>query len=254
MQNLFDLGGRVAVITGSTRGMGLEMARALGAAGAAVVVSGRDAGAARDAASQLEAEGIRATGIACDIADLVSVRAFADKVLATFGRVDALLLNAAASGVVGPMLEQGEKEFDDVMAGNVRGNFVLVNALAPQMIERRDGSIVFMSSIAGRRGSAFLPLYSVSKGAIDAVMRNFALTLAPHNINVNSINPGPVRTDFSRDALWGDPEREKALSGAIPMRRIAEASDVAGLAVLLASPAGRYITGQVIGLDGGATA
>lgn len=104
------------------------------------------------------------------------------------------------------------------MAGNVRGNLVLVNALAPQMISRNDGSIIFMSSIAARRGSALLPLYSISKGAVDLAMRSLAHTLGPHNINVNSINPGPVRTDFSRDALWGNPDREKALSASIPIR------------------------------------
>lgn len=254
MSKLFDLSGRVAVITGSTKGMGLEMARALGQQGARVVVSGRDAAVSERVAATLKAEGIEAIGIACDIADVASVRTFADKALSAWGRVDVLVLNAAGSAAVGPMLEQGVDDFDEAIAGNVRGNFALVNALAPQMIERRDGSVIFMSSIAGRRGSAFLPLYSVTKGATDSLMRNFALTLAPHNINVNSINPGPVRTDFSREALWGDPEREKALSAAIPMRRIAEAADVAGVAVLLAAPAGRYITGQIIGVDGGATA
>ncbi|WP_423200098.1 MULTISPECIES: SDR family NAD(P)-dependent oxidoreductase [unclassified Cupriavidus] len=254
MSRLFDLSGRVAVLTGSTKGMGLAMARALGQAGAKVVVSGRDGGVAEKVAASLQAEGITATGIACDIADPDSVRAFAEKALAAYGRVDTLVLNAAASGVVGQIVEQGGSHFDDVMAGNVRGNLELVNALAPNMIERRDGAIIFMSSIAARRASPMLALYSVSKAAVDMMMRNFAQTLGPHNINVNSINPGPVRTDFSRDALWGDPEREKMLSAGIPMRRIAEAEDVAGLAVLLASPAGRYISGQSIGLDGGATA
>ncbi|UBM08234.1 SDR family NAD(P)-dependent oxidoreductase [Cupriavidus metallidurans] len=254
MYKLFDMSGRVAVVTGSTKGMGLEMARALGASGARVVVSGRNAAISEKVAAALKSEGIDATGLACDIADTASVRAFADRVLETFGRVDALVLNAAGSGVAGSILEQGPEDFDAVMADNVRGNLVLVNALAPQMISRNDGSIIFMSSIAARRGSALLPLYSISKGAVDLAMRSLAHTLGPHNINVNSINPGPVRTDFSRDALWGNPDREKALSASIPMRRIAEARDVAGLAVLLASPAGRYISGQTIGLDGGATA
>ncbi|AQV97583.1 3-oxoacyl-ACP reductase [Cupriavidus necator] len=251
MQNLFDLGGRVAVITGSTRGMGLEMARALGAAGAAVVVSGRDAATAREAARQLEAEGIRATGIACDIADVDSVRAFAEQALAAYGRVDALVLNAAASGQPGSMLSQGPEVFDAAMAGNVRGNLVLVNALAPQMIDRRDGAIIFMSSIAAKRGSAFLGMYSVTKAATDQAVRSLALELGPSGINVNAINPGPVRTEFSREALWGDPEREARLAAGIPMRRIGEAGDVAGLAVLLAAPAGRFINGQSIGVDGG---
>jgi len=254
VSKLFDMSGRVAVLTGSTKGMGLAMARALGEAGAKVIVSGRSAEVSEKVAAELKASGITATGIPCDIADSASVAKFAEAALATYGRVDALVLNAAASAVVGTILGQGADKLDDVIAGNVRGNLELVNALAPQMIERRDGSITFMSSIAARRSSPMLALYSVSKATIDMLMRNFAQTLGPHNINVNSINPGPVRTDFSRDALWGDPEREKMLAGNIPMRRIAEADDVAGLALLLASPAGRYISGQSIGVDGGITA
>jgi NAD(P)-dependent dehydrogenase (short-subunit alcohol dehydrogenase family) len=251
MQNLFDLTGRVAVITGSTKGMGLEIARALGGAGAAVVVSGRDAAAAQGVAATLQGEGIQAKGIACDIADLASVRAFAEQAQAAFGRVDALVLNAAASGTPGSMLSQGPEVFEEAMAGNVRGNLVLVNALAPQMIERRDGSIMFMSSIAAKRGSAFLGMYGVTKAAADQAVRSLALELGPSGINVNAINPGPVRTEFSREALWGDPEREARLAAGIPMRRIGEARDVAGLALLLASQAGRFINGQSISVDGG---
>ncbi|CAG9186208.1 SDR family NAD(P)-dependent oxidoreductase [Cupriavidus pampae] len=254
MSKLFDMSGRVAVVTGSTKGMGLAMARALGEAGAKVIVSGRSAEVSQEVAEALRASGVTATGIPCDIADSASVQAFAKAALETYGRVDALVLNAAASGVAGQILGQGGDKLEEVIAGNVRGNLDLINALAPQMIERRDGSITFMSSIAARRASPMLALYSVSKATIDMLMRNFAQTLGPHNINVNSINPGPVRTDFSREALWGDPEREKALSANIPLRRIAEAEDVAGLALLLSSPAGRYISGQSIGLDGGATA
>ncbi|WP_020205756.1 MULTISPECIES: SDR family NAD(P)-dependent oxidoreductase [Cupriavidus] len=250
MQNLFDLTGRVAVVTGSTKGMGLEMARALGAAGAAVVVSGRDSAGAEAAAATLAAEGIQARGIACDIADVDSVRAFAEQALAAYGRVDALVLNAAAGATPGSLLTQGPELFDQAMGGNVRGNLMLVNALSPQMIARGDGAIVFTSSIAAKRGSAFLGMYSITKGATDQAVRSLALELGPKGINVNAINPGPVRTEFSREALWGNPEQEARLAAAIPMRRIGEAKDVAGLAVLLASPAGRFISGQSIGVDG----
>ncbi|CAG2156009.1 SDR family NAD(P)-dependent oxidoreductase [Cupriavidus numazuensis] len=251
MQNLFDLSGRVAAVTGSTKGMGLEMARALGSAGASVIVSGRNGDVARTVAAQLESDGIRAVGIACDIADLASVHAFAEQALAAFGRVDALVLNAAADGAVGSLLTQGPEVFDAAMAGNVRGNLQLVNALAPQMVERGDGSITFMSSIAAKRGSAFLGMYSITKGAVDQAVRSLALELGANGVNVNAINPGPVRTEFSREALWGDPAREAQLASRIPMRRIGEANDVAGLAVLLASPAGRFINGQSISVDGG---
>ncbi|CAG9176691.1 SDR family NAD(P)-dependent oxidoreductase [Cupriavidus pinatubonensis] len=251
MQNLFDLSGRVAVVTGSTKGMGLEMARALGSAGASVIVSGRNGDVARTVAAQLESDGIRAQGIACDIADLASIHAFAEQALVAFGRVDALVLNAAADGAVGSLLSQGPEVFDAAMAGNVRGNLQLVNALAPQMAARGDGSITFMSSIAAKRGSAFLGMYSITKGAVDQAVRSLALELGANGVNVNAINPGPVRTEFSREALWGDPAREAQLAARNPMRRIGEANDVAGLAVLLASPAGRFINGQSISVDGG---
>jgi NAD(P)-dependent dehydrogenase (short-subunit alcohol dehydrogenase family) len=251
MQNLFDLSGRVAAVTGSTKGMGLEMARALGHAGAAVIISGRNGEVAQTVAAQLESEGIRARGIACDIADLASVRAFAEQAVAAFGRVDALVLNAAADGAAGSLLSQGPEVFDAAMAGNVRGNLVLVNALAPQMVARGDGSITFMSSIAAKRGSAFLGMYSITKAAVDQAVRSLALELGASGVNVNAINPGPVRTEFSREALWGDPQREAQLAARNPMRRIGEAGDVAGLALLLASPAGRFINGQSIGVDGG---
>lgn len=251
MQNLFDLSGRVAAVTGSTKGMGREMARALGSAGASVIVSGRNGDVARTVAAQLESDGIRAVGIACDIADLASVHAFAEQALAAFGRVDALVLNAAADGAAGSLLSQGPEVFDAAMAGNVRGNLQLVNALAPQMVSRGDGSVTFMSSIAAKRGSAFLGMYSITKGAVDQAVRSLALELGANGVNVNAINPGPVRTEFSREALWGDPAREAQLASRIPMRRIGEANDVAGLAVLLASPAGRFINGQSISVDGG---
>ncbi|MDF3888413.1 SDR family NAD(P)-dependent oxidoreductase [Cupriavidus basilensis] len=254
MQNLFDLTGRVAVITGSTKGMGLEMARALGASGAALVVSGRDQAASEAVAAALQGEGFKAKGIACDIGDLESIRAFASQALDAYGRVDALVLNAAGSGVAGSLLSQGPEVFEQAMAGNVRGNLVLVNALAPQMIARGDGAIIFMSSIAAKRGSAMLGLYSITKAATDGAVRSLALELGPKGINVNAINPGPVRTEFSREALWGNPEQEARLAAGIPMRRIGEAKDVAGLAVLLASPAGRFIHGQSIGVDGGLSA
>ncbi|HXD05043.1 MAG TPA: SDR family oxidoreductase [Burkholderiaceae bacterium] len=253
-QSLFDMRGRVAVVTGSTKGMGLAMARALGAAGAAVVVSGRSEASSEQAAKALAAEGIDARGIACDIGDPDSVQAFAREALQACGRVDALILNAAASGAVGSILKNTREDFDSVMTGNVLGNMLLINALAPQMIERRDGSITVMSSRAAKRATPMLGLYGMSKAAVDQMVRNLAVDLGPHGINVNTINPGAVRTDFSKDALWGDPQREAALAAQVPMRRIGEADDVAGLAVLLASSAGRFITAQSISVDGGGTA
>lgn len=253
MKTGFDLTGRVAVVTGATKGMGLAIATALGEAGASLVISGRGAQSIADAESALAARGIRAQGFALDVADAASVEPFAAHAQAAFGKVDILVLNAAANTPNGSLLGQTAEQFDAVMASNVRANFVLVNRLVPPMIERRDGSVIFMSSRAAKRGSALLGLYAMAKAAIDQYARNLALELGPANINVNSICPGPVRTDFST-VLWADPANEARLAAATPMRRIGEPGDVAGLALLLASPAGRYIHGQNISVDGGMTA
>jgi NAD(P)-dependent dehydrogenase (short-subunit alcohol dehydrogenase family) len=251
MHQLFDMTGRVAVITGSTKGMGLEMARALGTAGAKVVVSGRSEETAKATADQLAKDnGIIAAGLGCDIADMESVRKFAKQSQEAFGRVDALVLNAAADPPVGSMLSQGPNELEATFRGLLSGNLVLVNALLPPMIERKDGSIIFMSSRVSQRGSKGLGLYSVGKAAVDSLVRNLVAEIGASNVNVNSINPGVVRTDFSR-FIWEDPEAEKRIAFTIPLGRVAEAGDVAGLALLLASPAGRYITGQDIFVDGG---
>lgn len=254
MNTLFDLTGKVAVVTASTKGMGLAIARALGSAGAKLVVSGRSTNTSEATAAQLRDEdGFDAVGLACDITNPDSVQRFAADALAAFGRVDALVLNAAGPPPFGPLLGQTAGQFDDIMAHGVRGDLVLVWALAPQMIERRYGSIVFMSSRVAKRGTGALGMYGMAKAAIDQLVRNLALELGPSNINVNSINPGAVRTDFSR-ALWESPEREKATISTIPMGRIAEPDDVAGLALLLVSGAGHYINGQNISVDGGSTA
>ncbi len=254
MKNIFEMKGRVAVVTGSTAGMGLAMARALGDAGAAVVVSGRDAARSSATAQVLLAEGIEAVGIACDIVDLKSVERFAKDAQHAFGRVDALILNAAGAGLPGSLLKQTAADFEAVMHANVSGNLALIHALSPAMIERKDGAIIFMSSRTAKRGTAMLGLYGMSKAATDMLARSLAIELGAHGISVNTICPGPVRTEFSREALWGDPEREKKLAATIPMGRIGEADDVAGLALLLASRAGRFITGQNISVDGGGTA
>jgi NAD(P)-dependent dehydrogenase (short-subunit alcohol dehydrogenase family) len=253
MQSGFDLSGRVAVITGATKGMGMAIANSLGRAGASLVISGRSTESVAQAQSDLAASGIRAKGFVLDVSDAVSVESFTKHASAAFGKVDILVLNAAANTPSGSILSQTVEQLDAVIAGNVRASFVFVNALVPQMIERRDGSVIFMSSRAAKRGTALLGLYAMAKAAIDQYVRNLALELGPSNINVNSICPGPVRTEFSR-ILWEDAEMEARMVATTPMRRIGAPEDVAGLALLLASPAGRFIHGQNISVDGGMTA
>jgi NAD(P)-dependent dehydrogenase (short-subunit alcohol dehydrogenase family) len=251
--DMFNLFGKVALITGATKGMGLAIATALGSAGANLVISGRTEQSVGDSGSHLASLGFRTRSLVMDVHDRDSVEAFARDAKDAFGRVDVLVLNAATNTPNGPMIERTEKEFDDVMTTNVKRHLTLINAFTPDMIERRDGSIIFMSSRVAKRGTANLGLYAISKAAIDQYVRNLAIELGPYNVNVNSICPGPVRTDFSR-VLWEDPGREAQVAAATPMKRLAEPGDIAGLALLLASPAGRFIHGQNISVDGGMTA
>ncbi|WP_176060178.1 glucose 1-dehydrogenase [Paraburkholderia sp. BCC1876] len=251
--DMFNLSGKVALVTGATKGMGQAIAEALGAAGATLVISGRSAKSAAETEAHLSSRGFRARALVMDLNDPESVETFARTAKDAFGRIDVLVLNAAANTPNGPMIGRTEKEFDDVMANNVKRNLTLINAFSRDMIDRRDGSIIFMSSRVAKRGTAQLGLYAVAKAAIDQYVRNLAIELGPFNVNVNSICPGPVRTDFSR-VLWEDPGREAQVAAATPMQRIAEPGDVAGLALLLASSAGRFIHGQNISVDGGMTA
>jgi NAD(P)-dependent dehydrogenase (short-subunit alcohol dehydrogenase family) len=251
MNQLFDMSNRVAVVTGSTKGMGLAIARAIGAAGAKIVISSRSEEIAKATADQLrKVEGIHAKGIGCDITDIDSVRRFAKQTQEAFGQVDALVLNAAGVPPLGSILNQGLHELDLTVSGYLSGNLLLVNEILPQMIARKEGSILFTSSITAIRGSKLLGMYGMAKAANDQLVRNLVAEIGAANVNVNSINPGSVRTDFSR-VLWENPEREKAVVSTIPLGRIGEPGDVAGLALLLVSQAGRYITGQSILVDGG---
>jgi NAD(P)-dependent dehydrogenase (short-subunit alcohol dehydrogenase family) len=251
MHQLFDMSNRVAVVTGSTKGMGLAIARALGAAGAKLVISSRSEDIAKAAANQLhQTEGINAKGIGCDITDIDSVRRFAKLAQEAFGQVDALVLNAAGVPPLGSILNQGLNELDLTVNGYLSGNLLLVDEILPQMIARKEGSILLTTNINAIRGNKLLGMYGMAKTANDQLVSNLVAEVGASNVNVNSINPGAMRTDFSR-VLWENPEREKAVVSAIPLGRIGEPADVAGLALLLVSQAGRYITGQSILVDGG---
>jgi dehydrogenase/reductase SDR family protein 4 len=192
-------------------------------------------------------------GLALDVTDAASVERFARRALDAFGRVDVLVGNAAADPPIGPLAKIDLAAFGPAMEANVRSNLALVNALAPGMAERRDGAFVFTGSILGQRGNEALGLYGITKTALEGLVRNLAVEWGRHGIRVNAIAPGFVRTDFSR-VFWSNPEIEKRVVERTPLGRIAEADDVAGLALLLGAPAGAFISGQVIGVDGGASA
>lgn len=251
---LFDLGGKVAIVTGSTRGIGRAIAVALAEAGARVVVSGRKQPACETAAAEINAAvgAERAIAIAAQIADKAALQAMVDETRSRLGPIDILVCNAASSPHYGPMLELGDADFRKAFENNVLSSNWLVQMAAPDMIERRDGAIIVISSIGGMIGSDVIGAYSLTKAADFQLVRNLAVEFGPHNVRVNAIAPGTIRTDFAR-MLYEDPKAEAHLNRATPLGRIGEPEDIAGAAVFLASSAGAYMTGQSLVIDGGFT-
>ena len=250
--SLFDLTGKTAIVTGSTKGIGRSIAEALARAGASVVISSRKADKCEEVASALKAEGLEASAIPCHIGKRADVEHLIAETKTRYGKIDILVCNAAVNPYYGPMSGLTDDAFAKVMDSNVRSNIWLCNLVIPEMAERRDGSVIIVSSIGGLRGSQQLGIYAISKAADFQLARNLAVEWGPKNIRVNCIAPGLVRTDFAR-ALWENPEMLAKSEEMTPLRRIGEPDDIAGAAVLLASRAGNWITGQVIVIDGGVT-
>ncbi len=249
---IFDLTGKVALITGSSRGIGKAIAEAMAAAGAKVVISSRKADACNAVADALRERGLQAIAVPCNVSSKEELQRLVDATMQAWGRIDILVGNAATNPVFGPLSQVPDSAFDKVMGTNVRSNFWLCNMVIPQMAERKDGAVILVASIAGIKGNTTIGTYGISKAAEMQLARNLALEWGPHNIRVNAIAPGVIRTDFAR-ALWEDEGRRKRLEEATPLRRIGEPEDIAGLAVFLASSAGTFITGQSIVADGGRT-
>jgi len=251
---LFDLTGKVAIITGSSRGIGRSIAEALAAAGATVVISSRKQEACEAVAAAINTMhgGGRALAIAASISSKEALQRLADGTRAAFGKIDILVCNAATNVHMGPMATITDEQFRKILDNNILSNHWLIQLVAPEMTTRREGAIVIVSSVGGLQGSALLGAYSLSKAADFQLARNLAVELGPHNIRVNCVAPGIIKTDFAR-ALWQNPKIAKASEDATPLRRLGEPDDVAGAVVFLCSPAGRFITGQNLVIDGGAT-
>jgi NAD(P)-dependent dehydrogenase (short-subunit alcohol dehydrogenase family) len=249
---LFDLTGKVAVVTGSSKGIGKSIALHLALSGARVVVSSRKVPACEEAAAEIRAAGGHATVIPCNISDKAQVERLIAETKKQLGPVDVLVCNAASNPYYGPNEKLPDDVFMKVMHNNILSNMWLVNLCLPDMRAKKDGSIIIVSSIGGVRGSPVIGAYCISKAADMQLARNLALEYGPDNIRVNTIAPGLVKTDFAK-ALWDDPKYlEKRLASA-PLRRIGEPDDIAGLAVLLAGKAGAFITGQTLIADAGVT-
>jgi NAD(P)-dependent dehydrogenase (short-subunit alcohol dehydrogenase family) len=251
---LFDLSGRAAIVTGSSRGIGRAIAERLAEHGARVVISSRKAAACQEVADAINArpgEG-RAVVIPANISSKEDLQRLADETVAAFGKIDILVCNAATNPYFGPMGGISDEQFLKILTNNVVANNWLIGMVAPGMVERRDGSIIIVSSIGGLRGSPVIGAYNVSKAADFQLARNLAVEFGPSNVRVNCIAPGLIQTDFAR-ALWENPEILKQAVAPTPMRRIGQPDEIAGAAVFLASQAGSYVTGQTVVADGGAT-
>jgi NAD(P)-dependent dehydrogenase (short-subunit alcohol dehydrogenase family) len=248
----FDLTGKTAIITGSSRGIGRAIAELYAELGANVVISSRKQDACEAVATAINARGKgKAVAIAASISSKEALGALIEGARAAFGRIDILVCNAASNPHFGPLASITDETFEKIFRNNVLSNHWLIQLAAPEMIERRDGAIVIISSLGATRGSAVIGAYNISKAADLQLVRNLAVEFGPHNIRVNAILPGLIKTDFAK-ALWDDPKNLAAANRSIPMGRIGDADEVAGAAALLASEAGRYITGQSITVDGGA--
>ncbi|MEN2979697.1 SDR family oxidoreductase [Tistrella bauzanensis] len=253
MQNpMFDLTGKVAVITGSTRGIGKSIAEQMAAAGAKVVISSRKPEPCAAVRAELVARGAEAIDVPCNISSKEDCERLIAETRKAFGRVDILVGNAASNPYYGPAADMPDEAFVKIMTNNVLSNLWLCNQVVPEMKERRDGAIVLISSIAAIRGTPVLGAYAASKAAEAQMVRNLAIEYGPHNIRINAIAPGLIKTDFAR-ALWENPKMRERVEKSAPLHRIGEPEDIGGAAVFLASNAARFITGQLLVIDGGVT-
>lgn len=248
--DLFNLTGKVAIVTGSSRGIGRSIAMQLAQAGARVVISSRKLPACEAVAKTIRDAGGDAMAIAANISDKSQIEALVAQTRAAWGGIDIMVCNAATNPYYGPMTGLSDEVFDKIMRNNVLSNAWLCNLAYPDMKAKQDGAIVIVSSIGGLHGSSIIGAYNISKAADMQLARNLAVEWGPDNIRVNCIAPGLIRTDFAK-ALHENPVLRAKVESETPLRRIGEPDDIGGIAVMLASAAGRYITGQTIVADGG---
>jgi NAD(P)-dependent dehydrogenase (short-subunit alcohol dehydrogenase family) len=251
---LFDLTGQTALVTGSSRGIGRAIAERLVEHGARVVISSRKSDACEAVAKEInQRHGVEASiAVPASISSKDQLRNLVDTAKAALGRISILVCNAASNPYYGPMSGIDDASFRKVLDNNVLSNHWLIQMVARDMCAVRDGSIILISSIGGLRGSATIGAYGISKAADMQLVRNLAVEYGPYNVRINCIAPGVIKTDFSR-ALWEDPEMTQRVTAMAPLRRFGEPDEVAGMAVCLAGPAGRFITGQTVVIDGGDT-
>lgn len=251
---LFDLTGQTAVITGSSRGIGKAIAHRMAEHGANVVVSSRKQDACDAAVAEINAAVGRNAAIAApaNISSKDDLARLVDAAMKAFGKIDALVCNAASNPYFGPLAGIGDEQFTKILQNNIISNHWLIQLVAPQMVERKDGSITVISSVGGLKASTVIGAYNISKAADLQLVRNYAAEYGPSNVRVNAICPGLIKTDFAR-ALWENPDILKQATTHSCLKRIGDPDEIAGMAVFLASKAGGFTAGQGFVIDGGAT-
>lgn len=252
--SLFDLTGKVAVVTGSSRGIGRAIVERLAEHGARVVVSSRKQPACDEVAAAINArfgEGC-AKAIAANISSKQDLQRLVNETEAAFGSIDVLVCNAASNPYYGPLGGIADDQFRKILDNNIISNHWLIGMVAPSMRARKDGAIVIVSSIGGLKGNAIIGAYNISKAADFSLARNLSVEFGADNVRVNCIAPGLIKTDFAK-ALWDNPATLKASNERTPLGRIGTPDEIAGAAVFLAGKAGAYMTGQAIVIDGGQT-
>lgn len=246
----FDLTGKVALITGASRGIGLAIARAYAAAGAGVALAGRKQAGVDEAAGTIRESGGEALAVAAHTGEGAAVTALVERVVEHFGGIDILVNNAATNPHFGPFLTAEDSHWDKIFDVNVKGYFRVAKACIPAMKARGGGKIINVASVAGLEPQPMMGVYCVSKAAVLMMTEVLAAELAADNIQVNAIAPGFVKTKFSQ-VLWGTPDIHDRLVQAVPQRRMAEPEEIAGIAVYLASAASSFTTGATFVVDGG---
>jgi NAD(P)-dependent dehydrogenase (short-subunit alcohol dehydrogenase family) len=248
--SLFDLTGRVAVITGSSRGIGRAIALECAKMGASVVVSSRKIEACEAVVSEIEAAGGKATAFACNVGVKSDLEGLVAHAMREYGRIDILIPNAAINPSYGPSSEVSDEIWNKVLTSNLTATHWLCQMVLPGMAERGGGSVILLSSIVSVFGAANIGIYAISKAAEAQLARNLAVEWGARGIRVNSIAPGVVKTDFAK-ALYENPKAAATIANLSCLKRLGEPEDIAGVAVFLASDAARYITGQLLLVDGG---
>jgi dehydrogenase/reductase SDR family protein 4 len=250
MGSLFDLSGKVALVTGATRGIGKSIAEELALAGAKVALCSRKQEACDATRNEFAARGLDVLAQPCNVSRKEELKALVDATVAKWGRIDIVVANAASNPYYGPLTGIQDDAFDKIFANNVKSVLWLAAMTLPDM--KSGGSFIVVGSIGGLLANTVIGAYGISKAADHHLVRNLAAEWGPKNIRVNAIAPGLVKTEFAR-ALWEDEKRARERIENTPLRRLGEPRDIGGVAVFLASDAAAFITGQCIVADGGVT-